>query len=324
MTEQDLRGRPGGSPARRPRTGLSRAAAVLAAALLVLGTAHAARTPASPSLPETGVLTAVTGNADLRLPLQRYRLPAEPAREIEKARRQAIAACAARFGVLYTDSTPTEADEAQVQSRRYGILNLRQASADGYHLPSSRTTSASQSDEWSPSEKEYRVVTGRTPDGTAVPASASPFDSRGTPLPAGGCEREAQQRLGEGLGAAARFLDHLEERSYRAAERDPRVQDAWSAWARCMSSKGYSYRSPWEPNDHYTGENQISAEERRTAEDDVRCRQSTGLSSLWLAVEVGYQQQLVTQNRAALQQLTARHDAIAGQAHRILQAADHR
>ena len=89
------------------------------------------------------------------------------------------------------------------------------------------------------------------------------------------------------------FLNELDAIQHGYAT-DPRLTESIATWAECMSGQGYRWRSPLDPMLHFNDENSFdvpnrmpTAEEVRTAIDDVACKRSSGLlettRELWLA-----------------------------------------
>jgi hypothetical protein len=89
------------------------------------------------------------------------------------------------------------------------------------------------------------------------------------------------------------FLNELDA-IQRGYANDPRLTESVSTWADCMNGKGYHWEHPLDPMLHFADKNSFdvanrtpSAEEVRTAADDVACKQSTGLletaRELWIA-----------------------------------------
>jgi hypothetical protein len=87
---------------------------------------------------------------------------------------------------------------------------------------------------------------------------------------------------------------------------DQRVIRAVANWSSCMRAKGFTYSNPLQPpavNWQPTYPARPSSLEVSTALADVRCKQNTGMVSVWLKVDAGYERQLIEQNAAALAQV---------------------
>ena len=114
---------------------------------------------------------------------------------------------------------------------------------------------------------------------------------------AGGCFGQVMAFLygdqGRFTSVDSFFLNELDA-IQRGYANDPRLAESMDAWAECMGGKGYRWEHPLDPMLHFADENSFdvanrtpSAEEVRTATDDVACKQSTGLleaaRELWIA-----------------------------------------
>jgi len=274
--------------------------------LTVALTACAQTAPAQNSEPPLGPLISVQTEMDIDLPLQRYEVTGTHVATIHEARIILNQRCAARFGTVYTDPTKATLDlMMEAASRRYGLVDAEKASRLGYRV-SGHAAKGVQSpqvaggDGWQPSRLEMLVMTGMTRNGTAARQDQRPIDDLGAPLPSGGCTAETESRLDAGLiPVNPQYLPMLQSQSFQQAEHDSRVLTAWREWSTCMRAEGYHYQSPWEPNDQ-AWDTPVSVMEVETAEDDLRCRQSTRLTDIWMATESAYQARLIEQHREGL------------------------
>lgn len=296
---------------------------ILTISLMALAGCGRGTTPDDVEPPPTRSVITDVRHQDHRLPLQAY----DPAPEqimIEHAASEKLnSACARRFGVEYTAHFGSDANQMQeVFARRYGVDDLQQARSHGYRVVEkvhSGGNSASAEGHWDPDPAEILVMTGVVRDARSWERSHL-TDRQGRPVPRGGCFADTERRLDAGLVSIdVAYVSLLQERSYELAERDDRVQAAWRSWSHCMSAEGYDYRSPWEPNDHAWGPKATRAE-KRTATDDVRCRQRTRMLDTWKAVERGYQIQLINQHHAALNAVSDYRAGRLMNAHAVLRA----
>jgi hypothetical protein len=271
-------------------TRVPRATTAAAAALVVgLTTAGCSAGGDAPSqrllpLPEVTADLTVSSARDITLPFDAYALSnAEDARSM-RAYHGLLAACTRRFGVTLTMPVGINPGLDHTNARRYGIVDEKLAASEGYGA-----ASVPDPPRWLPSAAELRVIDG-------VPANGPnpPRDSRGNPLPAGGCVSEAERGLG---GPQPFSTERMEGSANQRAEQHPRVQAAFRAWSTCMAGHGYRYASPWEPNDQDWPQ-PTGAAEIATARDDLACRKSTNLPGTWLAVESAMQEQLIARNRS--------------------------
>jgi hypothetical protein len=131
--------------------------------------------------------------------------------------------------------------------------------------------------------------------GAIPPASPPP----GKPQ---GCEGATDGLYNAAYGSIDRnIVGELIEKADQTTSADSRVQRVEQTWSKCMATRGYQYSTPMQPPQQRWPAIASKAE-IATALADVACKQRTNLPGVWLAVERGYQQQLVEQNAAVLQQ----------------------
>ena len=124
-------------------------------------------------------------------------------------------------------------------------------------------------------------------------------------VPEGGCQGEAQRRLALVDPSTQKAVDEgLAERlsleTFQRSQDQPDVLDAFADWASCMRTKGHQYKKPLDPPADPKFKRAGSAEERRTAVDDVACKQSTNLIGRWYSVESAYQAELIENHQTEL------------------------
>jgi hypothetical protein len=97
------------------------------------------------------------------------------------------------------------------------------------------------------------------------------------------------------------FLNELDAIQRGYAD-DPRLSVLIAKWADCMGEKGYQWQHPLDPMLRFIDENSIdvrnrtpSAEEVRTAVDDVACKQSTGLLDTARELRIAYGRKAVAE-----------------------------
>jgi hypothetical protein len=177
-----------------------------------------------------------------------------------------------------------------------GRTDPDRAATLGYQ-PSPRTRSQEPNAAWSDDPAWVTEWDGGAAGPTVDIVDPRTGEPTGASQLAGGCFGQVMAFL---YGDQARFtsvddffLNELDsiQRSYVD---DPRLAQSIARWAECMSGKGYRWRNPFDPMLHFMDENSFdvrhrtpSAEEVRTAVDDVACKQSSGLldttRELWLA-----------------------------------------
>ncbi|SER73907.1 hypothetical protein SAMN05216199_1044 [Pedococcus cremeus] len=258
-------------------------------ALVAVGGCSAAAgapVPHDSATPRVTATPAIRSAHELRLPLDSYALTAEEDGLVSRAFSTLVADCAKRFDVETSIPAPKNASAVEMNIRRYGLVEGSPVEKYGYGLPPKTRTAADDKGDWNPTPQEDLALRG------SADAATQPRDHHGAPLPVGGCLGETQRKLGGDppLSPGAASLD-----SFKASENDPRVVKAMSAWAACMKTAGFSYTNPWQPNDEAWPE-PAGANEIRTAQQDVACRQRSNLVGTWLAVESAYQERLIAQH----------------------------
>jgi len=261
----------------------------------------------APEIPASPV--EISDTASLAFPLDRYLLSAADQQLLSEATIALASKCENRFGVTNTNTGLVET-VPQGNPRRYGIESSLQAAQLGYHAPNIETVnqpsiSKGSPQAWQPSTMEALVAYGNGAGADLL------TDVNNNPLPVGGCYGEAWRELVGTDVANPALIDSLNQEASTYAEKDARVQAAWTTWSSCMSAHGFHYDSPWRAND--AGWNMAqppSAIELETASTDSRCRADSNLVAIWYAVETGYQSELIAMNKDTLAQLDSRLDAI--------------
>lgn len=225
--------------------------------------------------------------------------------------------CLAGFGfdpIPESDSVPPEPP----MYRRYGVTDPVVAAEYGHHLDAIGQANTPDLDAPPPAwlaDGSLRLVLHGGGAGAAGPGRAE--DSReperrtydGKPIPAGGCAGEANRTLGQAdlTDEQLQLAGEISSESFFRAETDPRVVAVTKRWSGCMAEKGHHVRDPYD--DDFDIEGPITAAERRHAEDDVACKEETGLVDVWFDVESEFQQVLIQENLEALAEVQAAIDA---------------
>jgi predicted component of type VI protein secretion system len=270
----------------------------------------------SPRDPATGLV----------FPVDAYRLDRTQFVAIENSIEVIAAQCARRFGITYTpyQHSPT-ALSTDPNAGRYGITDAAVAAQHGYQPADPGSPSKNGANGGPPqgapqlAPDQLVVLTG-FPNGQPVDPPPSGLSYQGKPIPAGGCEGEARTKIGLGLTenyAEPAVLADIEKSAESQAEADTRVIGVMAAWSNCMKTKGFSYKSIWDPNDKQWADR---AEEINTAVADVACKQQVNLVGIWYGVEVAYQKALIQQNIQALNTQRQRQDEVARKAAAALTA----
>ncbi|GLZ35344.1 hypothetical protein Lesp02_75310 [Lentzea sp. NBRC 105346] len=247
--------------------------------LLLLLTACA--TPAPP----VATAPVVRTGADIVLPLDRYLHTAEHRALLDRAADVVGDRCMRRFGLRWEgDPTPEPVSNA----RRYTSLDAAEA---------------------------YHPATPPVPRRPPLPAEVKAVwlgevAFHGGPVPQGGCVGEAMRILKPGIERIQAGLpQRLQWESYGRTRSDERVHRVFAAWSSCMADRGFHYPDPSAAaNDPRWRTPSITPQETVVARADVECKLRTNVAGVMLAVETGYQRELIKQNEAALADVMAYAD----------------
>lgn len=265
-------------------------AATLAGVALVAGLLIWARSPAPPAgrpaLASAGAFTP----ADIALPLDAHFPSASDDLAIQRAHGLLVRRCMAAAGLAYRPEPPYHVDVPASRERAFGLIVEAEARTYGY-------------------------AGTLVPERRAVPPELSAPERARLP----GCRTAAERTLLGGLAPVSlSVLDDLTRRTGAAAESDARVRTKVRAWAGCMRGQGFAYDDPWQPNDRRWTPGKPTAEERRTAVADVRCKHRTGLVRTWYSVLVAYQHEAERVQAALLDRIDRTTATRAANARRVL------
>ncbi|MFF9727451.1 hypothetical protein [Streptomyces gardneri] len=259
--------------------------------------------------PETPPATREASSPTFSLPLAKYSFTATQHARIQAAENALLNACVRRFGIV-ARAPVHDASAPQPSDRRYGLVRLREAESDGYHLPTRNAP-----------EKRTRidddlmlVLHGTTnpqaPARTATPSRPTLPVLHGRQIPKGGCTREANDRIHAPFAhpEGSEIASLINSRANQESSQDARLRAVFTRWSSCMKSSGFSYATPLEAmSDHRFLGPAVSSLERRTAVADVMCKESVQLPRVWLSVESEKQQPLIQKHRKSLDKLHLMH-----------------
>ncbi len=289
----------------RPRRGtiplIRIAGASLIAALALTGCAAGPNDAGSEGEPVVEAISTVDSADDITLPLDAYSFTEREDRTISRAYLLLVKRCGERFGVTVTMPPPENPSPVYLAARRYFIIDPNEAAQYGYNRPPSGSEEDDKAGGWNPSDRELAVLGRRTSGAEEL------RDRSGAALPDGGCLGEAGRALGVPPVGADDIVRRLASDAYDRAETDSRVVAAFTAWSRCMKRSGYSYETPWEPNNLDWPEPAQSAE-IATAKADVACKRETNLAGVMMAVEAAYQHRQIEQRSQELSHIQAWRD----------------
>jgi hypothetical protein len=244
--------------------------------------------------PTIGELPTVLDAKDIRLPFDAYSDTGQDRTNAWTAMQMVGRDCMRRLGLdwMITPLGPQQNEKTQY-ARRYGIFIDAEVRQWGYGTPPEQD---SRREEKPPQVRLDKIQTD-------VWTGAIKQLPSGQEVPAGGCSGEASRKLSGNRPEVDRsFAEKLANQAYKSAESDSRMTAAVKSWSVCMGTRGYTYKSPWGPNDQEWPKTSgaVSPVELSTAIADLECRRSVRLVDLWYALEVAYQNRLIEANSEAL------------------------
>lgn len=248
-------------------------------------------------------IATVGDSAALALPADRYLWTDSEIERVNHAERTLAARCLALFELAMpsTPALPNVAPETPT-ARRYGLTSAAEAARTGYRLPAALAASDGPRPAPAQPDAEVQAVL----QGTAEKV-------RGRPVPDGGCQAEADRRLGAGAQVGISDLaQDLNGGSWELAKTHPLTKQAFAQWSTCMKKAGFDYPDPMAAmnDDRFTGS--PSAVEKTTAVRDVACKRANNTTGIWYSVEVEVQRALIDHNRSALAEVwQAKSDQLA-------------
>ncbi|MFD4144070.1 MULTISPECIES: hypothetical protein [unclassified Streptomyces] len=256
-------------------------------------------------------LTVRTGS-DIKLPLDEFHNASISDRDVLRAEDVLMRSCAKRFGYTIPPAKITdEPSKFNANGRRYGLISADDARTYGYHpspnhMPDRMPGSDGSADESRRpkgiSDEQYSLLLfGESGDiGGGAKRTAQP---KAGGIPEGGCFGEARRKLGQGASKKPVIdVNVLDEEAFKRTENDSRVREVSQAWVSCMKKAGYAYKGIWEVHEDARWKSPApTAQERTTAEADVRCKQETRLATVWFQVESAYQNEVLEKHAEAVQ-----------------------
>ncbi|GIF21689.1 hypothetical protein BJ973_004866 [Actinoplanes tereljensis] len=250
---------------------------------------------AQSSEPAIGAVPTVDSGADIVLPLDAYLQTAEQQRTITAAVNIIGRDCMKKFGLTWPASRPGSAADQDPNARRYWVIDLEKAKAEGYHAldieKQNKDLKARQADAEKPTDDAMNVWAGR---------GEQTFN--GQTVPAGGCAGEAIRQLTKGAPKAdPDIAQQLQLDTFARTKADSRVVRVFGEWSTCMKAQGIDYPDPSVAiNDQRWQTGTISKREITVATADVTCKTETKLAGTMLAVETAYQQRALEEHATEL------------------------
>ncbi|MFI6291202.1 hypothetical protein ACIBEJ_06415 [Nonomuraea sp. NPDC050790] len=246
-------------------------------------------------VPEAGALAQ-----RLRLPFDAYNFSPAEVMTLDVAEDLLVRDCMRALGRSWQALPgPAESESAPPHRRRYGVIEPRIADVFGYHPPPDRPA----------------VMARKT---TALARiRESPLNVRED---AERCLGQARTRMSAGAPKAdAAFFNKAIFAAFDASQRDEKVAQVFRTWSTCMAGEGFQYPDPLEAvTDKRWSTASPSAQEIRAAQADVRCKERTGLVSVWAEAEVRIQNLAIRAHPKKFQALRAVKSRQLEAAHRII------
>ncbi|MFJ1706899.1 hypothetical protein [Kitasatospora sp. NPDC088346] len=238
--------------------------------------------------------SALPTAAELHLPVETYLFSDADSVKLARAGAVLRRKCLQRFGL---DQAVTPAGQPTgprtFMERRYGVTDLAQVAADGYHL-GDRDPRTHPVEKPTFSAEQQKALTGKTGAGGAE------LRVNGVPVPPGGCYDEAKKELaGSGALGSSDVAQRADFETFKASLSVPQVKRAFDAWSSCMTGKGYSYPNPLDAisDRRFQGDSPTQLE-REVATADVVCKQQVHLVDTWFAAETSLQNELIARQQA--------------------------
>lgn len=239
---------------------------------------------------EIGAVVEVRSAQDISFPIDAYRPVPDEQNFIDLAVHEAMQSCMARFGLKFDRPFSKVPMENHDYDRLFGVLNLAEATTDGYHIPgevvlASGEAARSEKDPPSADELDPLFLNVASGDGDA--------SVNGKTVPEGGCITEARSKLGN-VDASQTLYETAVNYGLTQSDRDTRVIAAFRSWSACMKDRGFTYETPMAAvDDPHWATPTASEAEIEVATADIQCKTSTNLTGLRVAVASAWQSQYI-------------------------------
>ncbi|MEU3985946.1 hypothetical protein AB0F77_38800 [Streptomyces sp. NPDC026672] len=261
-----------------------RSALVAMAAVLMVGSFMAVTVASTASDPQRSAKEADVPPGrearELILPFDAYGLSVFQIHTVEYAQDLLIRDCMRAQGLSWNLlPPPAEAAAEPPNRRRYGVLEAEVAARYGYHLPPPAQAMNRREAVW----KERR--------GLPSYVRRAAYGEEG----GGGCWKKAQESLLQGAEFdTSRYNAYVSE-AFDEALDDPEVTAATRKWSACMRARGFEQADPLSVtgDPSWRKSSRPSPQEIATARADVRCKESTGLISVWRQVDTRIQRKII-------------------------------
>lgn len=261
----------------------------LLVAIVFLGLGACSNKNAPAAEPPLGPIVVVVDPQQVTRPIERYLVGRDAVMGVAQWTADHINDCLTAAGQAATyklpEGLPTFVERGRDNFRKrsplWGLFDPSTSARFGYRLP-----------------PDSGLLTEQGPAG----ADAAAFDS---------CRSDAQKATIGGQGwFALTITESLPNRGPQTPSNDTRWLAAERAWSKCMSGRGFRYRSPVDLMYYWydRGDAPLGAAELSSAKADLDCKRQTNLVGIGSAVQAAYDQLYIEKNQAALTDFRAAVD----------------
>ncbi|MFT4051909.1 MAG: hypothetical protein QM677_06620 [Microbacterium sp.] len=239
-----------------------------------------------------GDVTDVGSAEDISGPIDSYRPSAKDENRVLLAEYKAMQSCMKRYGLTFDQPVWTVPSENHDYDRLFGVLDLSEAQSYGYHVPGDAVLASGETEKGADSKSDSAELDPAFLDVAMGDGETQVVN--GQKIPDGGCIAEARAKIGDDYAIQSLYEEAVNY-GLSQSDRDPRVIAAFGSWSRCMAAFGFDYATPREAiNDPQWATQVVAAAEIETATADIKCKVSTGLTSLRVAVAYAWQAEFIT------------------------------
>jgi hypothetical protein len=249
-------------------------------------------------VPSLGAIPVVRDGTPIAMPLDGVMTSLADIALLDKARELNSADCMHALGFTGWTSA-TLSGPADVKDRDVlDYLSPSDAAQSGY-----RVTFSDRSDGTHPATQGSGAP--GSPDAVRAYLGGEARTAAGRAVPEGGCEAAGDAKLRGSTLDLPVDPRRLAAQAIAAAMRDSRMQAVFAGWSSCMAKRGLHYGTPLSAQNDPRWGRRIAvtvagAEEKAVAAADAACQQETNLVGTYKALEIAYQQELLTPNQSKL------------------------
>ncbi|MBT2423861.1 hypothetical protein J7F01_36185 [Streptomyces sp. ISL-22] len=246
---------------------------------------------------------------EITVPFDEYNISPADAIRIDTAEDSLVGECMRERGMKWTVAPlPPERDIAPPNRRRYGVVEPDAARVFGFHNPQDRPSVARRNKELDTRGRKISPEVRR-----------AAYGDESKPGP-GGCLKKARDQMMKGAPKInVSLFNKRSGQTFEASQRDAKVERVFRSWSACMKEAGFRYKDPLAAaTDERWGTDKPSRKEIRTAQADVRCKEKTDLTAIWMAAEKRIQDDVIREHPKEFRALKVTKDVQLKAARRIL------